>query len=155
MTIPALSTLAFLAACGGTCPLPEVSGIEARIGGDSWEDASPQWSWTGTGVQVITTAANGWRITLVAQRDLDDTVILDLADGGGLPAEIDLSGTDGFGVVYDADGHSWTSSKDGSGTLNLDLLEGSELAGCFSFDAFDADGDLVEVRGGVVRASGG
>jgi hypothetical protein len=148
MTFHRLCLLTLLYACGGSCPLPEGGGIQAQVDGEAWEDANPQWNWTGTGVQVLTTTTDGWRLTLVAQRDLDDTVVLDLVDEGGLPAQIDLSGTDGFGVVYDVEGNSWTSSKDGSGTLTLQAIEGDELSGCFSFDAFDGDGGMVEIRGG-------
>ena len=153
MKLHRLCLFAILPACGSSCPLPDAGGIQAQIDGEHWEDANPQWSWTGTGVQVLTTTTDGWRITLVAQRNAEDDVILDLADTNGFPAEINLSGTDGFGVIYDADGQSWTLSKGGSGTLTLKGIDGDVLSACFSFDAYDSDGALVEVTSGGAVAT--
>jgi len=166
--MPRLSSLLVLlaAACGGdaadSATLCEAGGatsgqVTGTLDGRPWAvDAT--WSWSGDAVQVTTSTADGWRMTLVAQRDVDGRSVREASEQGGGSVTVDLSADDGFAVLYPEAGGTSLSSKEGSGLLvltDLGTADGSgTVAGCLSFDAKTAGGgESVALVGGLMSAT--
>ena len=126
----------------GTCTVSAGTGrMELTLDGEAWaSDAT--WSEAGDGVQVISTLADGWRFTIVAQQALTEVEV------GSFPVEIDLSVDAGFITAYPEDGDASFSSSGGSGTLSLTAREDDLLSGCFEAELGSGDGDVLEVEGG-------
>ena len=161
-----LVLLVLLVACGAdsddsavACdPSGAAAGqVTGTLGGQAWAvDAT--WSWSGDAVQATTSTSNGWRMTLVAQRDLEGRSLRAAADAADGPVTVDLSADDGFAVLYPEAGGTSLSSKEGDGRLVLTNLGGADgegpLAGCLSFAAAPASGgESVELVGGLMSAS--
>jgi hypothetical protein len=148
----ALFCCTFLAACGdlpcGPLDLP-TAGIAARIDGSDWEGAEASWTMAGSAAQIVHPTTDGWRFTLVAQ-SAQDGQDLEVALLEGDPVEVPL-GDAGFAALYDEAGSSWAGNTEGAGELTLQL-DGTQLLGCFSFTGTGADGSVVTVEKGAVRA---
>lgn len=129
-----------------TCTVAaEVDGIEATIDGEDWA-AEATWTEAGDGVQVVSTTAAGWRLTIAAQQALASVEV------GDLPVVIDLSGDEGFVTAYPDSGGASFSSSEGTGNLTLTARDGEALSGCFSAELVASDGDVLEVRDGAFVA---
>lgn len=138
-----------LAGCAGdateedrTCTVSAEAGqMELTLDGEAWaSDAT--WSEAGDGVQVISTLADGWRFTIVAQQALTEVEV------GSFPVEIDLSVDAGFITAYPESGDASFSSSGGSGTLTLTDREDDLLSGCFQAELGSGDGGVLVVEDG-------
>ena len=75
----------------------------------------------------------------------------DAVTEGRFPIVVDLAGEDGSGSVMDQRNglDSFASSQPGgSGSMSILDQNDTSLIVCFDFDAVNADGVIMEVRGG-------
>lgn len=156
-----------LLACAGdaddSAALCDASGATAgqltgTLDGQPWAvDAA--WAWSGESLQVTTTTAEGWRVTLVAHRDRSGAGLLELAEAGAADVQVDLSADDGWALLYPEAGGTSLSSKEGGGALTLTTLGGADgggaVTGCLAFEAAPAaGGESVVLEGGLLSATG-
>lgn len=121
--------------------------IQGSVDGAPWVGSGASFNWAGTGFQITTEDADGYRLTLAAQTTIDG-VDLATAGDGEFPLTVDLSGG-GFGLLYPSGESSYSSD---SGTLIVTELS-QVVRGCFDFQATAADGDAVTVTQGLVHAA--
>lgn len=126
--------------------------ITATINDDLWAGQGASWLPAGDGIQIVTELSEGWRITIVANNNESGFPVGDSL--GALPLTVNLSGSDGFALVYPASGGSLTSrDHPEGGTLTLwDLEDDDVLSACFSFTA-SGDGRVLRFTDGLFRAS--
>jgi hypothetical protein len=131
--------------------------VTGTLSGAAWSSPAT-WSWSGESLQINTDTTDGWRMTLVAHRDIEGRTLAEIADSGGFPAEVNLGADDGWALLYPEAGSTSLSSKEGSGG-SLVLSAGGTAAGtgawvgCLDFGAASADGSQDAVlEGGLIDA---
>jgi hypothetical protein len=150
-----------LAACGeatvgeGSCG--DVASLQpgeasAAVDGAPWTSVAT-WVWQGESLQLNTTSAGGWRLTLVAQEAADGSTVLAAVEAGAFPVEVALSEAGGGWALAYPDAGASLSTDAGSGTLTLSALSGEVLDACFAFEAASQDGASVRVEEGRARAT--
>lgn len=146
--------LLLLMACGARpCDVDDLQGgdLAATVDGLGWAGTGTTWSESGTGVQIITADADGWRMTLVAQLTEGGEEVLTALDGG---KQVEVPFGDGsFAALYPSgESFSYAAKEATDGSVRL-RLDGSELQACFAFTAIAADDSSVSVEDGALRAS--
>jgi hypothetical protein len=129
---------------------PAAGSMEADLGGESWTTSGVVWSAAGANIQVVGPPSSGWNLTLVLQTADDGSSAAEGVAEGGLPLSFDLSegAGGGFATLYPESGASYGMGA--SGVAALERSEGSDLVGCFAYEA-ERDGDTMPVSG-VFRA---
>ena len=97
--------------------------LKAVMNDTEWQASGVVWNASGESVQINTDTSDGWRLSIVLQRTLDDTAALSLMSSDG-PWDFDL-GPDGGGWVtaYPQTGDSANSRHNGSGSFTLSKLD--------------------------------
>lgn len=163
-TTRALLSAGFLASLAACDRLPldpttlDAGTASGSIDGQPWSSPEATWVSNGDGLQINTAQADGWWITLVAQKTEDGVAVRDALDAASgdptLRERITLLDGEagGFATLYRTEGGSLTTS-DGGGTLWLTHADDDEIQGSFEFDATDREGERVAVRRGGFRAT--
>jgi len=162
--VPILMLALRLAGCPGqeeadpTCP--ELGGLDdgevgATIDGAGWIALDGTFHWAGTSLQINTGQQDGWSLAVVAQKNINETPVLDAVDAASFPMEIRLrDGTQGgWALLYPDSGASYATHTTDGGHLWLTDYRDGAIFGCFSFEAEQEDDEesLLAVEDGVLR----
>jgi len=143
---------------GDVCP--GLGGLDdgevgAIIDGEAWTATAGTFHWAGTSLQLNTDQVDGWSISIVAQKDVDQTPVMDAVNAGSFPMEIRLrDGTQGgWALLYPESGASYATHTTDGGHLWLTDYRDGAFVGCFSFEAEQEDDEesLLAVEDGVLR----
>ncbi len=144
------------AACDpALCQAPEelASGaVEALIDGQSWQASDGAWSETGTSLQLSTSRADGYMLSMVLQTASDGLGVLDALDQDLLPFDVLLGEGDegGWAVLYpEGSNNSFATKYASGGLLTVAAQDADRLLGCFAFEAANEEGDSVNVEQGL------
>ena len=160
----ALALSSLLAGCPGeegteqTCP--DLGGLDdgevsATVDGAAWTTTAGTFHWAGTSLQINTDQVDGWSLSIVAQKNINETPVMDAVDAGSFPMEIRLrDGTQGgWALLYPDSGASYATHTTEGGHLWLTDYRDGAVFGCFSFEAEQEDDEdsLMAVEDGVLR----
>ena len=145
----------FLVACGGgsTCDLDAVGDgqLSGTVDGSAWSTSGASWSETGDGIQLVTDAGGGYRMTVSALQTVDGTPVGTAIADGAFPIDVDFGDeTAGFGLLYPDGEGSLTTKGGGGGSLTIDAVEGGVLSACI---ALDVTGDRDASVDAALRAT--
>ncbi len=137
-------------ACGGgaVCDLADVAPgeLSGAVEGAPWATTGVAWNETGDGIQVTTDAADGQRLTLSLQRDVDGAPMAERV-AGEPPVQVGFDDESAAWALLTSDDlGSLTSKGTTGGWLTVDAIDGTTLGLCFAFDA-TGDGGTVRVEG--------
>ena len=139
------------------CDADDLSGMgQADVDGLDWSIADGTWSEAGSSIQFNFESDLGISMNLRGIRSASGDAAADLVASGSFPFVVDLSGEDGSGSIMDQRNglDSYASSQPGgSGSMSVLGRDGSALTVCFSFDAVNADGVIMQVRDGQAEVS--
>jgi len=140
------------------CEVGDIDGTaEATLDGSAWM-ATDGGKWLETSENFSISLENEFRnvdLNGIA-KDTNGDRVLDLIAEESFPIEVDLSGSTGYGAVFDKRNGltGYRSNLDGgSGTFVIASVDGDTLKGCFEFVAVSDDDDqiILEVREGQVK----
>ena len=134
------------------CDADGLVGVgEATVDGIDWTASVGTWMEAGSAVQLNLQGSIDIGMSLRGTRSQSGQSVADAVSEGGFPIVVDLAGEDGSGSVMDQRNglDSFASSQPGgSGSMSILEQNDTALIVCFDFDAVNADGVIMEVRGG-------
>ena len=134
------------------CDADGLPGVgEASVDGIDWTTSVATWMEAGSAVQFNLQGSIDIGMSLRGTRSQSGASVADAVGDRAFPIVVDLAGEDGSGSVMDQRNglDSFASSQPGgSGSMSILEQRDSALIVCFDFDAVNADGVIMEVRGG-------
>ena len=139
------------------CDADGLSGVgQATVDGIEWTASDGTWMEAGSAVQVNFQSGIDISLNLRGTRSQSGAAVADAVAEDAFPVVIDLGGVDGSGSIFDQrhSPKSYASSQPGGeGSMSILERDGSALILCFDFDAVDASGVIMTVRGGKGRVT--
>ncbi len=131
-------------ACPGAAAL-EPGTVRATVDGAAWESTAGTYLWGGPSLQVTTDQVDGWQISIVAQRDDEETTVQDLVDASALPVTIALgaSADGGWVLVHPDSGDPYETELAAGGEITIQEFIAGDVVACFHFEASDGSSTVV------------